>query len=100
MQSIPKMFYIYWKLNPELLTPLIRLIIPVKEAIAFGKKIVKVWMMMMEEEIFAGHPSLALPPSTFPRLHLPHLPFPCLHWSFFPIGDLMGHCDSGLGAQG
>ena len=26
------------------------------------KKIVKVWMMMMKEGIFAGHPSLALPP--------------------------------------
>ena len=25
------------------------------------KKIVKVWMMMMKEGIFAGHPSLALP---------------------------------------
>ena len=32
----------------------------------------------MEEGIFAGHPSLALPPSTLPRLPLPHLPFPCL----------------------
>ena len=32
------------------------------------KKIVKVWMMMMKERIFAGHPSLALPP-----LHLASL---------------------------
>ena len=41
--------------------------IPVKGAIALGKKIVKVWMMMMMKEgIFAGHPSLALPPSTLP----------------------------------
>ena len=33
----------------------------VKGAIALGKKIVKVWMMMMKEGIFAGHPPLALP---------------------------------------
>ena len=40
------------------------------------KKIVKGWMMMMMKEgVFAGHPSLALPPSTFP-----HLPLPCLTW--------------------
>ena len=32
------------------------------------KKIVKVWMMMIKERIFAGHPSLALPP-----LHLASL---------------------------
>ena len=32
------------------------------------KKIVKVWMMMMKKRIFAGHPSLALPP-----LHLASL---------------------------
>ena len=51
--------------------------IPVKGAIAL-KKIVKVWMMMMKEGIFAGHPSLALPPSTLPLLPLPHLPLPCL----------------------
>ena len=33
--------------------------IPVKGS---WKKTVKVWMMMMKEEIFAGHPSLAHPP--------------------------------------
>ena len=41
------------------------------------KKIVKVWMMTMKEGIFAGHPSVALPPpSTLPHLPLPHLPLP------------------------
>ena len=40
------------------------------------KKIVKVWMMMMKEGIFAGHPTLALslPP---PRLDCPCLTCPC-----------------------
>ena len=59
--------------------------IPVKEAIAFGKKIVKVWMMM-KEGIFAGHPSLALPPLhlsslalTFALLALNPLAFAPLH---------------------
>ena len=36
------------------------------------KKILKVWMMMMKEGIFVGHPFLALPPSTLPQLPLPH----------------------------
>ena len=50
----------------------------VKGAIALGKKIVKVWMMMMKEGIFTGDPSLALPPSTLPHLPLPYLPLPHL----------------------
>ena len=44
----------------------------VKGAIALGKKIVKVWIMMMKKGIFVGHPFLALPPSTLPQLPLPH----------------------------
>ena len=51
--------------------------IPVKGAIALGKKIVKGWMMMMMKEgIVAGHPSLALP---LPPLCLdcPCLTCPC-----------------------
>ena len=41
------------------------------------KKIVKVWMMIMKEGIFAGHSSLALPPSP-PCLAYPCLACPCL----------------------
>ena len=40
------------------------------------KKNVKVWMMMMKEGIFAGHPSLALPLPP-PRLDCPCLTCPC-----------------------
>ena len=36
-----------------------------KESYRSWKKIVKVWVMMMKERIFAGHPSLA-----FPSLHI------------------------------
>ena len=36
-------------------------------------KIVKVWMLMMKEEIFAGHPSLALPPLDLALLALTSL---------------------------
>ena len=37
------------------------------------KKIVKVWMMMIKEEIFAGHPFLALPPLNLALLALASL---------------------------
>ena len=40
------------------------------------KKIVKVWIMMRKEGIFAGHPSLALPPPP-PRPDCPCLTCPC-----------------------
>ena len=42
------------------------------------KKIVKVWMMMMKEEIFAGHPSLALPPLNLASLTLASVAFALL----------------------
>ena len=45
----------------------------VKGAIALGKQKVKVWMMIIEEGIFAGHPFLALPPFHFALVALASL---------------------------
>ena len=49
--------------------------LPVKGAITLGKKIVTVWMMMMKERIFAGHPSLAFLPLHLALLALNLLAF-------------------------